>query len=346
MEVVDDTVPATAETGLCVLVAVATFWASAWVPVEAGWLGTAVAVAAVADVAAATAWVAEVVAVVAAAAADVTADATGAELALADPEPELVGPALAPVVVVPGLVVAEASAGEPEGAGVLSEVAGSAEGVGCAGAETACETPEATDVTAAEPVVAAEGVPEPLLPVPDPVDAASEVAPVPVLEVPAAPVPEVPPVPVPAVALLPLPAGTLAPVLVASAGEPVVATVTAEVAGDAAEVTAEAAEVAVEAAEVTGDVADATGEVPEVGGDEPGLADEVGACACAGGIGGEVKSAAFACRENIRKTKKSPAATMATCTARRAMRRNIIGCGMSSSTHRKRTWPVYPRSAP
>jgi hypothetical protein len=119
-----------------------------------------------------------------------------------------------------------------------------------------------------------------------------------------------------------------APVLVVPArepvlpGEPVVAAVTAEVTGAAAEVTAEAAE-------VTGDAADETAEVPEVSGDDPEVAGEVDACA--GVKGGEAKVAAFACRENTRKIKKSPAATMAICAARIAMRRTIIGCGMSSS---------------
>jgi hypothetical protein len=136
-------------------------------------------------------------------------------------------------------------------------------------------------------------VPEPLFPVSEPVD----------------PVPEEP-VPV-------VPAGE--PVVSA---EPVVAAVTAEVTGAATEVTAEAAE-------VTGDAADGAAEVPEVSGDDPEVAGEVDAC---GGVrGGAAKVAAFACRENTRKMKKSPAATMATCTARRAMRRTIIGCGMSSS---------------
>ena len=109
---------------------------------------------------------------------------------------------------------------------------------------------------------------------------------------------------------------------VVPAGEPVVAAVTAEVTGAAAEVTAEAAE-------LTGDAADGTAEVSEVNGDDPEVAGDVDACA--GVKGGEAKVAAFACRENTRKTMKSPAATMATCTARRAMRRTIIGCGMSSS---------------
>ena len=172
------------------------------------------------------------------------------------------------------------------GAGALPEVAGNAEEVAGATAETVCETPDVADATGAElaaaelvvaePVVAG-GVPEPLL-----------------------------------------------PVLGAPVGELVVAAVTAE---------------------VTDAVADVTAEVPETGDDAPGVAGE--ADACAGVTGGEAKVAAFACRENTRKIRKSPAATMANCTARRAMRPTITGCGMSSShPPGTRTWPPCPRSAP
>jgi hypothetical protein len=251
VDVADDAVPVMAETGVCALGTTFWTWATTCVPVEAGWPGT----------------VAE----------EATADVTGAEPTLADPEPEPVASGLEPGAVDPEpgptVLAAEATVLAAE-----LVVAGNAEEVAGATAEAACETPVAADVTgaelgAAEPVVAG-AVPEPLLPV---------------LVVP---------------------------------GEPVVAAVTAEV-------TDAAAEVAAEAAEVTGDAADGTAEVPEVSGDDPEVAGEVDACA--GVKGGEAKVAAFACRENTRKITKSPAATMATCSARRAMRRTIIGCGMSSS---------------
>jgi hypothetical protein len=94
----------------------------------------------------------------------------------------------------------------------------------------------------------------------------------------------------------------------------------------AAEVTAPAAEATVPAAEVTGAeelllglvlglvAAEATVPAAEVTGPEP--------------TGGVV--AACACRENTSKTARIPAATIATCTDRKAMCRKI-GCGMSSS---------------
>ena len=82
-----------------------------------------------------------------------------------------------------------------------------------------------------------------------------------------------------------------------------------------AEVVPAAAEVAVDAAEVTGAAAEVT--VPDPLPDpEPVL--------MAGAV------AAFACREDTSRTTRIPAATIATCTARRAMCRKI-GCGMSSS---------------
>jgi hypothetical protein len=48
------------------------------------------------------------------------------------------------------------------------------------------------------------------------------------------------------------------------------------------------------------------------------------------GLGGGGPVAACACRENTSSTRKIPAATIASCTARRAMRR-AIGCGMGYS---------------
>jgi hypothetical protein len=76
-----------------------------------------------------------------------------------------------------------------------------------------------------------------------------------------------------------------------------------------------AAEVAGATAEVAAEVAEVTGEEVEV-----------------------VAVAACACRENTSKTTRIPAATIATCTARRAMRRKI-GCGMSSSRTTGQTGP-------
>jgi len=75
-----------------------------------------------------------------------------------------------------------------------------------------------------------------------------------------------------------------------------------------------APEVACDAVEVTGDVAELTTEVTGERGDA-GSVSEVAACAC---------------RENRSMITKIPAATIASCTARRAMRRRI-GCGTSSS---------------
>lgn len=90
----------------------------------------------------------------------------------------------------------------------------------------------------------------------------------------------------------------------------------AEVTGDAAELTAEVTGDAAElTAEVTGDAAELTAEVTAERGDGGGDVSEVVACAC---------------RENTNMITKIPAATIASCTARKAMRRTI-GCGMSSS---------------
>ena len=61
--------------------------------------------------------------------------------------------------------------------------------------------------------------------------------------------------------------------------------------------------------------------------------EAAGTGALAGADGVEVdgaRVAACACRENTSKTTRIPAATIASCTARRAMYRKI-GCGMSSS---------------
>ena len=79
---------------------------------------------------------------------------------------------------------------------------------------------------------------------------------------------------------------------------------TAEVTGDAMELTAE----------VTGDVTELTAEVTVERGD----------------AGDESEVAACACRENKSINTKIPAATIASCTARKARRRRI-GCGITSS---------------
>ena len=103
---------------------------------------------------------------------------------------------------------------------------------------------------------------------------------------------------------------------------------TAEVTADAAEVTGLAADTGPEAAgadaagpaEVAGaDTAEVTADMAEVTTD---VADDVGV------DGGVV--AAVACRENTSKRTRIPAATIATCTARQAMRRKI-SCGTSNS---------------
>jgi hypothetical protein len=98
------------------------------------------------------------------------------------------------------------------------------------------------------------------------------------------------------------PVPALVPEPVPAAGEP-------EAAGAAAEVTGDAAAAAPEAAEVTPEAAD-------VGVDGTVDDDDV--------------VAACAWRENTSKKVKIPAATIANCTARRAMRREI-GCGMKCS---------------
>ena len=121
------------------------------------------------------------------------------------------------------------------------------------------------------------------------------------------------------------------PVLIAAAEvlvpDPVLGLVPDPVLGPvAAEVTVPVAEAA---ADVTG--ASAPVRVPvAVLGPEPELvlgpvAAEVTVPEPTGGV-----VAACACRENASKTARIPAATIATCTARRAMCRKI-GCGMSSS---------------
>jgi hypothetical protein len=89
-------------------------------------------------------------------------------------------------------------------------------------------------------------------------------------------------------------------------------------------------------AEVTGPVAEAAADVtgartlvpdPELG-PEPELGPVTAEVTVPEPAGGVV--AACAWRENTSKTARIPAATIATCTARRAMCRKI-GCGMSSS---------------
>ncbi|HEX6523756.1 MAG TPA: hypothetical protein VF070_27710 [Streptosporangiaceae bacterium] len=91
---------------------------------------------------------------------------------------------------------------------------------------------------------------------------------------------------------------------------------TAEVTGDAAELTAEVTGDAVGlTTEVTGDAAESTVEVTAERGDGDDGVSEVVACAC---------------RENTSMITKIPAATIASCTARKAMR-SRIGRGMSSS---------------
>lgn len=115
--------------------------------------------------------------------------------------------------------------------------------------------------------------------------------------------------------------------------EPGTAVVAAEMTGDAAEVAADAAEVAAavtgEAAAVTGEIPEGTGDVAAAVGEAPGPGGET-ADDGVGTAGGGGKVAARAWRENSRKTARIPAATIAACIARTAMRRTI-GCGMSSS---------------
>ena len=99
-----------------------------------------------------------------------------------------------------------------------------------------------------------------------------------------------------------------------------------EATGDVAELTAEATGFVAElTAEVTGDVAELTAEVT---GDAVELTVEV--TAESGDPGSVSEVAACACRENRSMITKIPAAAIASCTARRAMRRTI-GCDMSSS---------------
>ncbi len=150
----------------------------------------------------------------------------------------------------------------------------------------------------------------------------------------------------------------------AGAGAGAAAEVVADRTGAPAEVTGAAAEVTGAAAEVTGAAAEVTAGTAGAGG---GAGAEVAAGAGAGAAAGltgavvevtgaaaEVTAdaaepvpelvagaelvpalvvsevAACACRENTSRTARIPAATIATCTARRAMCR-MIGCGMSSS---------------
>jgi hypothetical protein len=112
-----------------------------------------------------------------------------------------------------------------------------------------------------------------------------------------------------------------------------VAELTVEVTGEVAGLTGEVAvEVAGDVAVETGDVAvelvvaevtaEVTGDVAELTGEVTAERDDVG--------DGVSEVAARACRENRNMITNIPAATIASCTARRAMRRTI-GCGMSSS---------------
>ena len=141
----------------------------------------------------------------------------------------------------------------------------------------------------------------------------------------------------------------------------VVAAVAAEVTGLVADVAAEVAEVTAEVAEVTGNVVEVTGNVVEVV--EPVLVPHAALVlvpvtgeasvpvtgeasvpvseAGQGLLGGAV--AADAWRENASKASMIPAATIATCTARRAACRKI-GSGMSSSrtTGTGQTWLCVP----
>jgi hypothetical protein len=119
-----------------------------------------------------------------------------------------------------------------------------------------------------------------------------------------------------------------------------VACETVELACEAVEETGDVAELALEvtdeAVEETGDVAELTAEVTgdvaelaaEVTGDAVELTAEV--TVESGNPGGVSEVAACACRENRSMTTNIPAATIASCTARRAMRRTI-DCGITSS---------------
>jgi hypothetical protein len=75
------------------------------------------------------------------------------------------------------------------------------------------------------------------------------------------------------------------------------------------------------AAEVTGDAAACTADPTAEAGDDAACPETGGSASCV---------AACACRENTSMTRKIPAATTASCTARRAMRRAIV-CGITSS---------------
>jgi len=125
-------------------------------------------------------------------------------------------------------------------------------------------------------------------------------------------------------------AGAVAePELVVAGAEPLLAEVAAELAGAGAEVAGARAvakpELVVAGCGVT--AAGAGGSAAELAG--PG-AELAGARAVVAGAVGVGVVAACAGRENSRKAVRIPAATIAPCTARRAMRRTI-SCGTSSS---------------
>jgi hypothetical protein len=198
---------------------------------------------------------------------------------------------------------------------------------GASTAVTGASKPEAAPVTVSEPDPVT--VPEPEL-VPEPVTA--EVTPVgaevtgPVTGAAAEVL-----VPVTAEVTEPMAevTGPVAELVVAVAAEVtvLVAEVAADVTGAAAEVLVLVAPEVPEpelalvpvTAEVTEPMADVTGPVAEVSGPVAEVS---------GPAGGAV--AAWAWRENASRATRIPAATIATCTTRRAMSRTI-GCGMSSS---------------
>jgi hypothetical protein len=122
-----------------------------------------------------------------------------------------------------------------------------------------------------------------------------------------------------------------------TAGAPEVACEAVEETGDVTEPTVEeTGDVTELTVEVTGDVTELTVEVTgdvtelavEVTGDVTELATEV--TGERGDAGDVSEVAACACRENRSISTKIPAATIASCTARKAMRRTI-GCGITSS---------------
>ena len=106
----------------------------------------------------------------------------------------------------------------------------------------------------------------------------------------------------------------------------------AEAAGaDTAEVTAEAAELTGLPADTGPEPAgaDAARPAEAAGADTAEVTAEAAEVTAEAGVDGGVV-AAVACRENTSKRTRIPAATIATCTARQAMRRKI-SCGMSNS---------------